>query len=192
MAEKPKVLVVYGYHPEESYAFDLGLRLVKEPYRNFVITKYTAKHDERRSELDQNYERNLHYFIRSFGTPYAIVLHNSEEDSSREKAWRLWMRRKHPHAIIRRLKYPMVEVFYETRRKLPGRISQEIQRLGSKYFPNEFKLTVDDEFARWPDSMPEGIDELSVEFYVRKRPAKAKSVGFVKDLAELLKHPSDE
>jgi len=179
---KPKVLVVYGYHSGETYAFDIGLRLVKEPYRNFVIERYRGKSDKRgtRFESHPDYERNLHSFIGSFSMPYAIVLHNSG-DASRYWAYR----RKHPGVHFTRMKWPKVEVDYETRRKLPERISQEIRQIGQKYFP-DFRVQIEDEFARYPDSMPEGLDELSVEFYVHNRPAKSKAVKLVKDLAEYL------
>jgi hypothetical protein len=181
-----RVLVVYGYHPRETYAFDVGLRLAKDPNRKLLVKRYSGKVD-RASIFSADYERNLHMFIRQFAVPYVIVLHNSDPDYPRDYNE---YRRKHPEIKFDKIKWPTFELYYDSRRKIPGALDQKLREVCSEYFAKDFRLHVRDEFKVAPDCMPEGIDELSVEFLHYRRISKTRALGVVKSLAAILSEGS--
>lgn len=45
MEEKPRVLVVYGYHPDELFAIDLGIDLESLRLQNVLVKRYDGKPD---------------------------------------------------------------------------------------------------------------------------------------------------
>lgn len=186
MEEKPRVLVVYGYHPKEWYAFQVGLALAKDPDREFLVERYVGKGDARsRVEYEKNLEKNLHDFIESFGARYAIVLHDSGKSD---------FRRKTPAGYVH-LK-SKVQLEYESRRKVPLTLQQKLKQILSEHFSNEGELWMQDGLSILPryqyHNIPVGLDELSIEFYHYKQIKKRKAVAFAKDLAQLLLRESDE
>lgn len=181
MAEKPKVLVVYGYHPRETYAFDVGVRLAKDPNREFLVERYKGKADTVVYDLNE-YERHLHGFIRSFRGRYAIVLHDSTIPDFRKK-----LPSGYAYATARK-----IGLEYEARRNIPPSFRESIEAALAEHFSNDYLFWIKDDLQYSRNYMPERLDELSIEFYRYKRIKKTKAVGFVRSLAQVLLNESSE
>lgn len=74
--KKPKVLIVSGYHPDETFATSVGEYLSQNNSQNGIkVVQYDGKPEKGKS----NY--NLRRFIEAFGPLIVpIVLHEDEQD----------------------------------------------------------------------------------------------------------------
>lgn len=73
-ADRPKILIVYGYHPEETFAVNVGesfLRDNADP--DIKVVEYTGSLDQKTSN------RNLRLFVRKFEPIISpIILHSDD------------------------------------------------------------------------------------------------------------------
>lgn len=73
MSIKPKVLIVSGYHPDETLAAQVGETVLRRPPGPHIkVVRYTGKADKDGST------RNLRRFIENFDPELSIVLHSDD------------------------------------------------------------------------------------------------------------------
>lgn len=78
MIKRPKILIIYGYHPKETFASKIGEDLFRSfPGSPIQVVKYTGKQDNCHST------RNLRRFVGKFGpSVLPVVLHNDRKTNT--------------------------------------------------------------------------------------------------------------
>jgi len=73
LLDNPKVLIVIGYHPDETLAVQVGEAILRRPSEPHIqIVRYTGKADKSGSV------RNLRRFIERFHPKLSIIIHSDD------------------------------------------------------------------------------------------------------------------
>lgn len=81
-----KVLVIYGYHPEEKFAIKVAKSLEKFSLNGVLVKEYEGKSDT--SYKEPRLKRFLSRLYSLFEFDYAINLHNSKPDPKFYLEWK--------------------------------------------------------------------------------------------------------
>lgn len=80
-AERPRILIVIGYHPKETFAIDVGEHLLQNaPAPDVKVVRYTGKPDRKTSTY------NLRRFIEEFDPLISPIILHSDDDLETDAA----------------------------------------------------------------------------------------------------------
>ena len=187
MKKRTDVLVVYGYHRDERFAFEIGKELEKLGRSDFIIKQYdkpvklerdleTGKFIDIEGKLRKKANYGIYLkdmgtfnrFVKNHASPkYVVDLHNSGPIS-----WEEYLKE---HSNMR-AHYPSVQVFYESKLKIGERLQDKIMNYcGSKdyiaiwsFIPNKYHQA-------------KTSDRISLEYfpYIKKNEALDFALGFI-------------
>ncbi|MEM2914607.1 MAG: hypothetical protein QXH91_04320 [Candidatus Bathyarchaeia archaeon] len=165
MVTKPRIFVVYGYHPEEKFAIDVGVELSKKNLENVITKLYDG--EKERPGLDRRFQFTLKRYLRNhLPFDYAIDLHDA--GPIMEKV----------------LKFGTIMcawVSYETRKEVPNKITTQIEQYCDGQLPKRLI------FPSWQQlrNMSKRYDRVSVEYYPHMI-SKEDGIEILMDLIRVL------
>jgi len=168
VATEPRVFVLYGYHPTEKFAIDVGIELSKKKLENVITKQYDGEWE--RPGADRRFQFTLKRYLRDhLPFDYAIDLHDAGPIMEK---------------ILKTEFVPSVWISYSTRTKYPNSFlfPNEMVNHIAEYFNERkewHKITTTWEPLR---NMSRKYDRVSVEFY----PHLISKEDGVKVLVELI------
>jgi len=153
MAEKPKVLVVYGYHSDEEFAIDVGRSLERNPIDGVIVREFEGEPDYAGGRVKW-WEPRLNRFIKRFcPQKCAVILHNEAIPIKYTSQQLDKLRKRFPDLAP-------IALWYYSKYEIPERINWAIVEHARAHFRYVSYLPISGYYF-----MPKGCDWLTIEYF---------------------------